>query len=54
VFDRGNERADVEVKKIIAANLGRRVGASGGPRPVAAAQPAAPTIAAAPASVAAR
>ena len=26
VFDRGNEQADAEVKKIIAANLGRRVG----------------------------
>ncbi|MEO8312008.1 MAG: HlyD family efflux transporter periplasmic adaptor subunit [Caldimonas sp.] len=31
IFDRGNEQADAEVKKIIAANLGRRVSADGAP-----------------------
>ena len=41
VFDRGNEQADAEVKKIIAANLGRRVGAD--TRPAATARSAAPT-----------
>ncbi len=31
VFDRGNDEADAEVKKIIAANLGRRVGTDARP-----------------------
>ena len=44
VFDRGDEQADAEVRKIIAANLGRRV--SGDARPAAAAR--APALAAAP------
>jgi len=47
VFDRGDEQADAEVRKIIAANLGRRVGADARP-PAAARAPAlvaAPTLA---------
>jgi membrane fusion protein, multidrug efflux system len=54
VFDRGNDQADVEVKKIIAANMGRRVSGSGDAQPMARARPAAPTLAQSPASVAAR
>jgi membrane fusion protein (multidrug efflux system) len=54
VFDRGNDQADAEVKKIIAANLGRRVSATSDSRPLAAARPAASTLAQSPASVAAR
>jgi membrane fusion protein (multidrug efflux system) len=44
VFDRGNDEADVEVQKIIAANLGRRVG-DARPAAPATARGAAPTIA---------
>jgi len=44
VFDRGNDEADVEVQKIIAANLGRRVG-DARPATPATARGAAPTIA---------
>jgi len=54
VFDRGSEQADAEVKKIIAANMGRRLSATGDSRPVAAARSAAPTLAQSSASVAAR
>jgi len=54
VFDRGNDQADAEVKKIIAANMGRRVSAASDSRPLAAARPAASTLAQSPASVAAR
>ncbi|HEY4958182.1 MAG TPA: HlyD family efflux transporter periplasmic adaptor subunit [Caldimonas sp.] len=54
VFDRGNDRADAEVKKIIAANLGRHISAAGDARPVAAARTAAPALAQSSASVAAR
>ncbi len=35
VYERGNEQADAEVKKIIAANLGRSVSDAGGARKVA-------------------
>ena len=52
VFDRGNELADAEVKKIIAANLGRRVSDAGEARPVAARSP--PAVAQAPAPIASR
>ena len=52
VFDRGNELADAEVKKIIAANLGRRVSDAGDARPVAARS--APAVAQAPAPIASR
>ena len=46
VFDRGNDQADVEVQKIIAANLGRRVGdAHPAATPPATARSAAPAIA---------
>ena len=46
VFDRGNEQADAEVQKIIAANLGRRVGdAHPAATPPATARSAAPSIA---------
>nr|HET7860008.1 HlyD family efflux transporter periplasmic adaptor subunit [Caldimonas sp.] len=44
VFDRGNEQADAEVQKIIAANLGRRVGEAR-PAAPATARSAAPAIA---------
>ena len=54
VFDRGNELADAEVKKIIAANLGRRIGEAGEARPVAARATLAPAVAQAPAPVASR
>ena len=54
VFDRGSDQADAEVKKIIAANMGRRVSATSDARPIAATRPAAPTLAQSPASVAAR
>jgi membrane fusion protein (multidrug efflux system) len=54
VFDRGNEQADAEVKKIIAANMGRRVSGSGDAQPMARARSAAPTLAHSSASVAAR
>ena len=54
VFDRGSDQADVEVKKIIAANMGRRVSATSDSRPIAATRPAAPTLAQSPASVVAR
>ena len=64
VFDRGNEQADAEVKKIIAANLGRRVSADARPdatagaartdAPTARAAAAAPTLAQTSAPVAAR
>ena len=57
IFDRGNEQADAEVKKIIAANLGRRVGGrdSSDVRPVAAAdRPLTPAYAQSSAPVAAR
>jgi membrane fusion protein (multidrug efflux system) len=42
VFERGNEQADVEVQKIIAANLGRRVADA---RPATGGRVAAPTVA---------
>jgi membrane fusion protein, multidrug efflux system len=51
VFDRGNEQAEVEVQKIIAANLGRRVGDA---RPAASARVATPTVTQTSAPVAAR
>jgi len=54
VFDRGNDQADAEVKKIIAANMGRRVSGASDSRPLASARPAASTLAQSPASVAAR
>jgi len=54
VFDRGNELADAEVKKIIAANLGRRVSDAGEARPVAARSAPAPAVARAPAPIASR
>jgi membrane fusion protein, multidrug efflux system len=57
VFDTGDAQADAEVKKIIAANLGRPVGDAGRRRAVAAATPQAPgstTAPASPAAVAAR
>jgi len=54
VFDRGNELADAEVKKIIAANLGRRVSDSGEARLVAARSAPAPAVARAPAPIASR
>ena len=44
VFDRGNDQADAEVQKIIAANLGRRLGEAHSAAP-ATARSAAPTIA---------
>ncbi|HEY2560019.1 MAG TPA: HlyD family secretion protein, partial [Caldimonas sp.] len=51
VFERGNEQADADVQKIIAANLGRRVADA---RPMAAARTPLPTIARASAPAAAR
>jgi len=45
VFDRGNEQADAEVKKIIAANLGRRIGADARAPTTARAPSVAPTLA---------
>jgi membrane fusion protein (multidrug efflux system) len=51
VFERGNDEADADVQKIIAANLGRRVADA---RPSAAARPASPTIARASAPAATR
>jgi membrane fusion protein (multidrug efflux system) len=45
VFDQGNEQADAEVRKIIAANLGRRVGADARAPTAARAPSAAPTLA---------
>jgi membrane fusion protein (multidrug efflux system) len=54
VFDRGSDQADAEVKKIIAANMGRRVGTTNDSRPLATTRPAAPTLVQSPASVAAR
>jgi membrane fusion protein (multidrug efflux system) len=55
VFDRGNEQADAEVKKIIAANLGRRVGAdSRAPTAARAPAAAAPTLAQGSAPIATR
>jgi membrane fusion protein, multidrug efflux system len=54
VFDRGNELADAEVKKIIAANLGRGVRDSGNARPVAARPAPEPAVAQAPAPIASR
>jgi len=45
VFDQGNEQADAEVRKIIAANLGRRVGADRRAPAAARAPGAAPTLA---------
>ena len=53
VFERGNEQADAEVKKIIAANLGRSVSDAGGARKVATRR-AAPVVAQAAAPVASR
>ena len=38
VFELGNEKADAEVKRIIAANMGKRVGAIADAQPVAAAR----------------
>ena len=46
IFDRGNEQADAEVKKIIAANLGRRVAADTRPVAAAAVAPVRPPAAA--------
>ncbi|HEY3633961.1 MAG TPA: efflux RND transporter periplasmic adaptor subunit [Caldimonas sp.] len=55
VFDRGNAQADGEVKRIIAANLGRPVRETADARPAAPATPAAtPTLARSSAPVAAR
>ncbi len=54
VFDRGSEQADAEVKKIIAANLGRRPSDAGEARPVAARREPAPAVARAPAPIASR
>jgi membrane fusion protein, multidrug efflux system len=54
VFDRGSDQAEAEVKKIIAANMGRRVGTTNDSRPIATARPAAPTLVQSSASVAAR
>jgi len=54
VFDHGNEQADAEVKKIIAANLGRRVGADTRAQTAARAPSAAPTLAQGSAPVATR
>ena len=54
VFDRGNEQADAEVKKIIAANLGRRVGADARAPTAARAPAAAPTLAQGSAPIATR
>ncbi len=54
VFDRGNEQADVEVKRIIAANLGRSARETSDARPAGAATRAAPTLARTSAPVAAR
>ena len=51
VFDRGNEQADLEVQRIIAANLGRRVGDA---RPAANPRVASPTVAQTSAPVASR
>ena len=45
VFDHGNAQADAEVKRIIAANLGRRVGADSRAPTAARAPAAAPTFA---------
>src|SRR4029079_7155382 len=49
VFDQGNDQADAEVRKIIAANLGRRVGADTRAPAAARAPGAAPTLAPGPA-----
>jgi membrane fusion protein (multidrug efflux system) len=54
VFDRGNDRADAEVKRIIAANMGRSVSGASEARPLAVARSTAPTPAQSTASVAAR
>jgi membrane fusion protein (multidrug efflux system) len=54
VFDRGNDQADAEVKKIIAANMGRRVSGASDASPTARARSSAPTLAQSTASVAAR
>jgi len=56
VFDRGSDQAEAEVQKIIAANLGRRVGDAAHPATAAAAgaRGAAPTIARTASSNAAR
>ncbi len=54
VFDRGNEQADAEVKKIIAANLGRGVRDAADARPVAARRAPAPAVAQTSAPVASR
>jgi len=54
VFDQGNEQADAEVRKIIAANLGRRVGADARVPAAARAPSAAPTLAQGSAPVATR
>ena len=54
VFDQGNEQADAEVRKIIAANLGRRVGADTRAPTAARAPGAAPTLAQGSAPVATR
>jgi len=54
VFDQGNEQADAEVRKIIAANLGRRVGADTRAPTAARAPRGAPTLAQGSAPVATR
>jgi membrane fusion protein (multidrug efflux system) len=54
VFDQGNEQADAEVRKIIAANLGRRIGADARAPTAARAPGAAPTLAQGKAPVATR
>jgi membrane fusion protein, multidrug efflux system len=54
VFDQGNDQADAEVRKIIAANLGRRVGADARAPTAARAPSATPTLAQGSAPVATR
>ena len=54
VFEQGNEQADAEVRKIIAANLGRRIGADARAPTAARAPGAAPTLAQGKAPVATR
>ena len=54
VFDQGNDQADAEVRKIIAANLGRRVGADTRSPAAARASSGAPTLAQGKAPVATR
>ena len=54
VFERNNEQADAEVKKIIAANLGRRVSDAAEARPVASRRAVVPAVAQAAAPVASR